>query len=405
MGRLIQSLALAAAFLVTILGAAPAPQDAPKAKGVVGEGVPAFIVRPGYKVTLVAKDLDEARFLAFDDKGTLYLSQPKAGAILALRDTDANGSYEFVAPFLDGKPKAHAMQFKDGWLWFATSGAVYRARDKDNDGVADDVETVIAEGKLPKDGGHWFRSLLVTDDGLYTSIGETHNASDESQTDRQKLWHFDLKGENKKLFATGIRNTEKLQFRPGTKEVWGWDHGSDNIGAKYGETKDKMPVTDINPPEEFNRFVEGGFYGHPFISGYRFPRPEFADRKDIVDLAARTTPPEITLPAHWAINGWTFLTTDALPGHKGDAIAACHGSWNSSKKVGYCVQRILFDEWTGKPYGTQTLVSTLAADGDKVLGRPCDVAEAPDGSVLFSDDLGKRIFRLSHEKTDANRGH
>jgi len=65
----------------------------------------------------------------------------------------------------DGKPKVQAMQFKDGWLWFATSGAVYRARDKDNDGVADDVETVIAEGKLPKDGGHWFRSLLVTDDG------------------------------------------------------------------------------------------------------------------------------------------------------------------------------------------------------------------------------------------------
>ena len=111
------------------------------------------------------------------------------------------------------------------------------------------------------------------------------------------------------------------------------------------------------------------------------------------------------LGAHWAVNGWTFLTTDAFPGHKGDAITACHGSWNSSKKVGYCVQRILFDAWTGNPYGSQTLVSTLAKDGEKVLGRPCDIVEAPDGSVLFSDDFGKRIFRLSHEKIDDNRGH
>src|SRR5215212_6569536 len=128
-------------------------QEAPKPKGLVGEGVPAFTVRPGYRVTLAAKDLDEARFLAFDDKGTLYVSQPKAGAILALRDTDADGSFEYVAPYLDGKPKVQAMQFKDGWLWFATSGGVFRSRDKDNDGVADDVETVIAEGKLPKNGG------------------------------------------------------------------------------------------------------------------------------------------------------------------------------------------------------------------------------------------------------------
>ena len=129
MGRLLQPLVIALLLGVVFAmpQSSPAEQEAPKAQGVVGEGVPPFAVRPGYKVTLVAKDLDEARFLTFDDKGTLYVSQPKAGAILALRDTDSNGSYEFVAPYLDGKPKVQAMQFKDGWLWFATSGAVYRS--------------------------------------------------------------------------------------------------------------------------------------------------------------------------------------------------------------------------------------------------------------------------------------
>ena len=98
-------------------------------EGVVGDGVPAFTVRPGYRVTLVAKDLGEARFLAFDEAGTLYVSQPKEGAILSLKDTDSDRSFEEVAPFITDNPRAQAMQFKDGWLWFATSGGIYRAKE------------------------------------------------------------------------------------------------------------------------------------------------------------------------------------------------------------------------------------------------------------------------------------
>src|SRR5689334_660621 len=115
---------------VILLGLMPALSNAaepPKAQGVVGEGVRAFTVRPGYRVTLVAKDLGEARFLAFDDKGTLYVSQPKAGTILALRDIDSNGSFEHVARYITGKPFVQAMQFKDGWLWFATATGVYKS--------------------------------------------------------------------------------------------------------------------------------------------------------------------------------------------------------------------------------------------------------------------------------------
>jgi glucose/arabinose dehydrogenase len=297
------------------------------------------------------------------------------------------------------------MQFKDGWLWFATATGVYKSRDTNNDGVADEIIAVLPEGTLPGKTGHWFRSLLVTGDAIYTGVGDSSNISDETQTERQKIWSFNLSGGGKTLFASGIRNTEELQVRPGTSEIWGFDHNSDDFGAKFGETMDKKPITDLNPPEEFNRYVEGGFYGHPFLVGNRVPRPEFADRKDIVELAAKTMPPEFSLPAHWAINGWTFLTTDAFAGHKGDAIAAAHGSWNSSKKVGYRVECVMFDPWTGKPYGSQLLVSTLAKDGETVLARPCDVVEAPDGSVYFSDDANARIFRLAPEKLDENRGH
>src|SRR5688500_12976931 len=175
-------------LVACLLAAGPvSADDPPRPQGVVGDDVPAFTVRPGYRVTLVAKDLGEARFLAFDDAGTLYVSQPKAGSILALRDTDSNGSYEYAAPFVDGHPKVQAMQFHGGWLWFATSKGVFKARDKDNDGASDETETIIPEGTLPGGGGHWFRSLLVADNAFYTSVGDSGNITDETSNDRQKL--------------------------------------------------------------------------------------------------------------------------------------------------------------------------------------------------------------------------
>src|SRR5437660_1431776 len=110
--------------------------------------------------------------------------------------------------------------------------------------------------------------------------------TDESTSapERQKIWKFDLKGENKKLFCTGVRNTEKLRIRPGTKEIYGCDHGSDNFGLTLGEKKGYQPLTDAMPPCEFNHYVEGGFYGHPFVVGNKVPRPEFEKKEDILDL-------------------------------------------------------------------------------------------------------------------------
>ena len=105
-----------------------------------------------------------------------------------------------------------------------------------------------------------------------------------------------------------------------------------------------------------------------------------------------------TFGSHWAANGWKFLQKNGAAGNRGDAFVACRGSWNSSVKVGYRVQRVLFDEWTGKPYGSQMIVGTLGQDGTQVLARPVDCAEAPDGSVLFTCEAD-----LSHQPRPAGR--
>lgn len=379
-----------------LLGLLSACAFAAMPAGERGEGVPEFTVRPGYKVTVAATDLPECRFIEFGDNGTLYVSMPGQGEIAALKDTDGDGRFDQRQTFVADKQSVHGMQFFDGLLWFTTSGAIYKARDTGGDGRADEILTVV-DG-LPSGGGHWFRSILVTPDGLYTSIGDAGNITVQTGTERQKIWHFDLDGKNKKLFASGLRNTEKLRLRPGTDEVWGADHGSDNYGASLGESRGHQPFTDLNPPDEFNHYIEGGFYGHPFITGNRIPRSEFIKRPDIVELAEKTIPPAWCNGAHWANNGFTFLTGDYFPDHDGDAFIAFHGSWNSSVPVGYCIERILFDKVTGKPYGNLKIVDCLK-EGKQVLARPVDCAQAPDGSILFSCDQPTAIYRITRAET------
>ena len=368
------------------------------ASDAVGPNVPAFTVRDGYRVTVAVDKMDETRFMEFDDKGTLYVSQPKAGKIVALRDKDNDGVYETSSEFSSGKTQTHGMHFKDGWLWFTQSTGVHKAQDKNGDGKADEVVSVIPEGTLPGGKGHWWRSIFVTDDGFFTAVGDGGNASDQTTTDpdRQKIFKYDLNGQNKKLFASGVRNSEKLRFRPGTDELWGIDHNSDDFGKELGESKGVIPITEAFPPEELNHYVEGGFYGHPFLVGNRVPRIEYQKHPNLIEMASKTIVPALSLGAHWAGNGWCWVTKDHFSAdHKGDIVAAFHGSWNSSKKVGYRVERIFFDKQTGKPYGHLPLVSTLAADGNTVLARPTDCVEAPDGSILFSCDQTKRIYRIT----------
>ena len=368
--------------------------------GSVGPGVPAFAVRAGYRVSLASNDVGNARFLEFDGTGkTLFVSQNRRNKIVSLQDKDGDGLFETQADFLTDKDAVHGMHFAGGWLWFAYSGAIGKARDTNADGKADEIVTVV-DG-LVKGGGHWWRTILVGDDGFYTSIGESQNASDESATDRQKIWKYSLDGKTRTLWATGLRNTEKLRFRPGTKEVFGADHGSDNFGKELGEKGGNQPVTDMLPPCEFNRYDEGKFYGHPFIIANGMPRLEFRDRPDILELATKNTQPAWSLGAHWAPNGWAFSTKPAL-GAAGSAYIAAHGSWNSTKKVGYRIERINFDPQTGLPMGAQMILSTLSADGNNVLARPVDCVEAPDGSMLWSCDQTNRVYRISPERP-ANR--
>ena len=68
--------------------------------------------------------------------------------------------------------------------------------------------------------------------------------------------------------------------------------------------------------------------------------------------------------------------------------------WNSSKKVGYKVIRVEFDDKGLVNKYTDFMTGFLK--NEKVFGRPAAPLELRDGSMLISDDHANLIYRITY---------
>ncbi len=70
-----------------------------------------------------------------------------------------------------------------------------------------------------------------------------------------------------------------------------------------------------------------------------------------------------------------------------------HGSWNRTTPIGYRVVAAF-------PQADGTVTTEIFAEGwlkgTSATGRPVDVLEAPDGSLLVSDDDADMIYRVTY---------
>ena len=105
--------------------------------------------------------------------------------------------------------------------------------------------------------------------------------------------------------------------------------------------------------------------------------------------------------------GFTFYTGNMFPAsYKNAAIIAQHGSWNRSTPSGY---RVMVARTDGRRVtGYEPLVDGFLPGGPAppggrgatkaATGRPADVLQMPDGSILISDDRGNRLIRVSYSR-------
>ena len=92
-----------------------------------------------------------------------------------------------------------------------------------------------------------------------------------------------------------------------------------------------------------------------------------------------------------------FYTGAQFPAAYRDQIfIAEHGSWNRTHKIGYRITLVKLDERRNavgyEPFATGWL------SGEEAWGRPADVAVAPDGSLLVSDDSAGAIYRIRYQR-------
>lgn len=148
------------------------------------------------------------------------------------------------------------------------------------------------------------------------------------------------------------------------------------------------------PDDELNYAPEAGMhFGYPYCHAGTVKDPEFGDRRPCSDFA----PPAQKLGAHVAALGMRFYEGDMFPkNYQKQIFIAKHGSWNRTQKSGYNVSIV-------KVSDNKVVEHEVFAEGwlndttQEVWGRPVDVQELPDGSLLVSDDYANVIYRISYQ--------
>lgn len=359
---------LSAAFLAALLVAGGAPAQ---------EG--GLTLPPGFRIEEFASGFGATRFMTVDPAGTLLVSTPRRGGVVALPDRDRDGRADAVVTVADGLDLPHGLAFRDDQLYVAETGRVTRFRYDPVTRRASGPMAVVPN--LPPGGGHWTRTLAFGPDGrLYVSVGSSCNVCAERDPRRAAVTRYNADGSGEQRFATGLRNAVGLAFHPNTGELWATVNERDWRG-------------DDLPPDYITEVKEGAFYGWPDC--YALGGRALADRgaNGRAERCRRMTLPTIEIQAHSAPLGLAFYAGEQFPpSYRGSLFVAYHGSWNRTFPTGYKVVRVPFRD--GRPRGPVEDFATGWLRGGSVLGRPVGLQAGADGTLYLSTD--DAIYRISY---------
>ena len=305
--------------------------------------------------------------------------------LVLLRDADGDGAAEQRFVLTDALESPSGIAWGEGTLYVANHDALLAFPYELG------ATRITAEPRklmdLPAAGNHWMRNITLDPDGnsIYVAVGSASNIGEkgmEAEEGRAAIWEYDLETNRQRLFATGLRNANGLDWSPWSGELWTTVNERDMLGS------DLVPDYLTNVPI-------GAQYGWPWVywknnfdRRVEAPMPNF-----LVEYARR---PEYALGPHVAALGLAFSAEGARMGPRFDrgAFIARHGSWNRKPPSGYDVVYVAFDE-RGNPLGKPVPVLTgfLTEDGD-TRGRPTWVEWAGDGALLVSDDTAGIIWRV-----------
>ena len=293
--------------------ATDAPEPAPFAESqqAAQSAIRKFRVHPGFKVELVANEPQLKNPVAFHigNTGKIYISETdryrtsaldirhfmswydddlasqtvedrvatikkhggedweKLGIeterIRLLEDRDGDGVAEYSSAFAEEFTDilggiASGVMEKDGWVYFTNIPDLWRVRDTDNDGFADERETIAhGFGVHFSLTGHDLHGLIKGPDGrIYFTVGDrgAHVVTKEGRVidlpDEGAAFRMEPDGTNLEVFARGLRNPQELAFN--------------HLGDLFTGDND----CDHGDRERWVHIVEGADYG--WRIGYQF---------------------------------------------------------------------------------------------------------------------------------------
>lgn len=366
---------------------------------------------PGFVVTRYAGDLEHPRWLHVLPNGDVLVAQsstepkpPKglrdwvaqrvqkrAGALMAspdnivlLRDADGDGVAEVREVFAAGLQRPTGMALLGDTLYVANDDALVRMPYLAGQTRAAGPPVKVVD--LPSGiNHHWVKNVVAAPDGtkLYVTVGSNSNIAENgmaAEDGRAAIHQLNPDGTGLRLFASGLRNPNGMDFEPVSGALWTAVNERDELGADL-------------VPDYMTSVRDGGFYGWPYsYFGQNVDRRVTPQRPDLVAQAIK---PDYALGPHTASLGLTFYRGTAFPpAYRGGAFVGQHGSWNRSPPNGYRVVFIPFAN--GRPTGPPAVfLSGFLSERGEAYGRPVDVKVDARGALLVADDAGKTVWRVA----------
>lgn len=346
------------------------------------------------KLELVASEPDVVTptGIAVDGKGRVLVIEsqthfrpkdyegPAADRILMLEDFDpASGKARKRSVFFEGTTHTMSLAvFYDGSVYVATRMEIFRLRDRDGDGRAEERTPIChleTKGNYPHNGlsgfafdfaGNVFFGFGENLGAPYELIG-SDGKSLRGGGEGGNIYACDSEGRNLCRVATGFWNPFHLCF--------------DAFGRLFAVDNDP----DSRPPCRLLHVVEGGDYGFKFRNGRKGVHPFTAWNGELPGTLPMVSG---TGEAPCAVMAYE---SDNLPAeYRGDLLVT---SWGDHRLERYRLT----------PRGASFAATmTPVVRGDQNF-RPVGLAMAPDGSLFFSDWVDKsyplhgkgRVWRLS----------
>lgn len=334
----------------------------------------------GFSIEVWAEDVPDARSLAANEDGSIIFVGNRQGKnVYALHDSNGDGKADKKYTLASGLRMPNGVAYRNGDLYVAEVSRILRFKD-----IAKNLENPSFEvvyDQYPDKAHHGWKFIAFGPDGLlYVPVGAPCNIC-ESEEIFASITRIDVTNPSKpEIFAHGVRNTVGFSWHPETRDLWFTDNGRDMMG-------DDIPDCELNHAPQ-----KGMHFGYPYWHAGDVKDPEFGNKGK--DQGAYTAP-AAKLGPHTAPLGMRFYSGNQFPSsYQNNIFIAKHGSWNRSKKIGYNVVRVILDE------NQQVVREEVFADGwlndatQEVWGRPVDVLQLPDGSMLISDDMANCVYRI-----------